>query len=247
MGWLNINPLARLFEFCMGMSAACFYERLKSNYRPGPVLGTAVEIVLLAAVAAGMFSNSICQAAFASLLGKPGASWAGNGVYNSLSFALLILFFSVHLGGISKCLSAPVLVLLGEISFSIYLLHQIIVRIYMERIASIDTFPAYFSFAYFWAVLLAVSYLLWLIAEKPSRKAILRIVGKCQNGDKRRWELFDGGTSEDSLYFRDLGGPGHASCSVREKHAGDSNRGKSRGRSHCLQCPGSIQKRGVRG
>ena len=193
MGWLNINPLARLFEFCMGMSAALFYGRVKNKYRPDPVLGTAVEIVLLAVVAAGMFSNSIWQAAFASLLGKPGASWADNGVLNSLWFALLILFFSVHRGWISKCLSAPVFVLLGEISFSIYLLHQILVRIYMARIASIDTFPAYFSFAYFWAVLLAGSYLCWLVAEKPLRKAILRIVGKCQNGGRRRWELFDGG------------------------------------------------------
>ncbi len=193
IGWLNINPLARVFEFCLGMSAALFYQRVKDNYRPGPVLGTGVEIVLLTVVVAGMFSNRLWQAAFASFLGKPGSSWVDNGVLNSPWFALLILFFSVHRGWISKRLSAPFFVLLGEISFSIYLLHQIMVRIYLAKIEPVDTFPPFFSFAYFWAVLLAGSYLCWLVVEKPSRTAILGIVGKWQEGGRPWRELLDGG------------------------------------------------------
>ena len=193
MGWLNINPLARFFEFCMGMSAALFYERMKRNYRPVPVLGTAVEIVLLAVVVAGMFSNSLWQAAFESFLGKPGASWVDNGVMNSPWFAILILIFSLHRGGVSKCLCAPFFALLGEISFSIYLLHQIMVRIYLARIETIDTFPSLFTFAYFWAVLLAGSYLCWLVVEKPSRKAILGIIGKWHGDCSKSRGLFEGG------------------------------------------------------
>ncbi len=193
IGVINVNPLSRLFEFSMGMTAAVFYERVKDCYRPGMFKGTAVEFVLLAAVFAGMSLNGFYKSVFESVLGPAGASWVDNGVLNSLWFAMLILCFSVHRGAISKCLSARFFVLLGEISFSIYLLHQIMVRIYIARVEPLDSFSPVFSFVYFWAILLVGSYVFWHTVEIPARRAILMIAGKRRPDDGGEWKPFDGG------------------------------------------------------
>ncbi len=177
LGLINVNPIVRVFEFCVGMSAALYFDRLKERYNPGPAVGTAVEIVLVCAVVLVMTLNQWFMSKIEPFLGQAGMAWVDNGVLNSFFFAMMILFFAVPRGLISRSVSGRVFVLLGEISFSIYLLHKILIRVYRAYIAPADHFSGPFSYIYFWIILLTGSYLLWSIVEKPCRTVIVRFAG----------------------------------------------------------------------
>ena len=175
VGVININPLVRVFEFCVGMSACLFLGRFQARYRAGVVKGTLIEVGLVLAVVLFMSTNGWWMRTIHSFLGAAGMYWVGNGVLNSPFFAILILCFAVPRGLIAKALCKRPFVLLGEISFSIYLLHHILIKLYEGLIEPIDSLPAPFSYLYFWAVLLAASYLLWTGIERPSRRAIIKL------------------------------------------------------------------------
>ena len=66
------------------------------------------------------------------------------------------------------------MVLLGEISFSLYLLHQILLRYYQANINALPHLPNAISLAIFWAIALLSSYSMWVLIEMPSRRLILR-------------------------------------------------------------------------
>ncbi len=175
LGMININPVVRVFEFSVGMSVALFYDQLKGRYNPGWVKGTVIEMVLVSWVIFFMTLNYWFLSKIEIILGQAGVFWVETGVLNSLFFGIMILFFAVPRGLVSRCISGKFFVLLGEISFSIYLLHQILIRFYRNNIVPIDYFPSVFSYIYFWAILLLGSYLLWATVEKPCRKTIMNL------------------------------------------------------------------------
>ena len=80
---------------------------------------------------------------------------------------------SIGRGRISAWLSHPAFVLLGEISFSLYLLHQILLRYLDANIIAFPHLPNMLSLTVFLAVLLLASYLMWAFVEMPSRQMIL--------------------------------------------------------------------------
>jgi hypothetical protein len=65
------------------------------------------------------------------------------------------------------------LVLLGEISFSVYLLHQILLFCYSTNITSFAHLPNILSLSIFWSILLLASYLMWALIEMPCRRLML--------------------------------------------------------------------------
>lgn len=174
-GVVCINPLARIFEFTSGMVMALFFSRLGQSYRPGKAVATGVEIAALIAVLAGMSLNFSIQSVVASYLGWAGRIWVDVGNVNAITVAPFILIMALARGGVSRGLSRKGFVLLGEISFSVYLVHQILLRIYSNYFKSLDVLPLWISYGYFWIALLVGSYLLWEIVEKPCRKAIINL------------------------------------------------------------------------
>jgi peptidoglycan/LPS O-acetylase OafA/YrhL len=171
-GLLYIGPLARLAEFFLGMTTALFWKRRMPFFRQSPATMTALEIGCLAACT-GMImllSNR------SSVAGVTGDAWAGylHNCGGALAFALLILVFATQKGYLSRFCGTRLLVLLGEVSFSIYLLHQILLRW-----AGTHWSPAVVSggvaYATFWVVLLVGSWAVWRFAEIPARRLILRL------------------------------------------------------------------------
>jgi hypothetical protein len=73
---------------------------------------------------------------------------------------------------------------LGEISFSIYLLHQILLRYFRKNIEPDLSLSNPVAYLYFWILLLAGSYFLWTFVEKPSRKFIVEAGRKMFSGEK---------------------------------------------------------------
>ena len=116
---------------------------------------------------------------------SPLAAWAGttwvgaatgtwlNSSGSMLAFGLLIYVMAMGRGRISAWLSHPVPVLLGEISFSLYLLHQILLRYYQINLSVFPVLPNMLSLAIFWTVVLLASYLMWSLIEMPCRRWML--------------------------------------------------------------------------
>jgi peptidoglycan/LPS O-acetylase OafA/YrhL len=71
-------------------------------------------------------------------------------------------------------LSLRIFVLLGEISYSIYLVHQILLRWYRWERDAFLGIAEWLQLGAFVAVLLVLSYLIWSMIERPARA---RIVG----------------------------------------------------------------------
>lgn len=161
------HPAVRVVEFAVGVAAGRLFNsgrRIKGN-------STLLEVAAIAGVALYAATSIAVQAAI------DGAGHEKIGLWYSQSgglfvFAFAIFVFAQNGGLISQALSVRALVLLGEISFSTYMLHQLLIRAalkydwvsYLERPATIIVV----------LVLIYVgSWLLWRFIEVPFRRAII--------------------------------------------------------------------------
>ena len=173
LGIVVHNPISRSFEFTSGMVMAIFYNRIKHTYSPGLAVATAIETTALIGVLTGMsLSLPLGQFIF-STFGNPGRFWVVVGNANVIFVAPFIMIMALAKGQLSRILSKSVFVFLGEISFSVYLLHQIMIRVYSSSFEKFIVTPIWFTYSYFIILLLLGSYILWEIIEKPCQKAIL--------------------------------------------------------------------------
>ncbi len=173
IGCIGHNPLSRSFEFTSGMVMAIFYNHIKHTYSPGLVTATAIEITALFGVLAGMAISLRLGYFVFPIFGVPGNLWFGVGNSNVIFVAPFILIMALAKGRVSYILSKPVFVFLGEISFSVYLLHQIMIRAYTSNFEKFIVTPTWFTYGYFIALILLGSYILWEVIEKPCQKLIL--------------------------------------------------------------------------
>jgi peptidoglycan/LPS O-acetylase OafA/YrhL len=120
-----INPFFRIVDFLLGIT---LHQLYKANYfsilHRSKLLASLAEVVAIASfVAVFHFHNSIPVIYRFSC-------------YYWLPMALVILVFSYQNGVLSKAISNRVCILLGEISFSFYLLHQVVIK-YVENVNGI--------------------------------------------------------------------------------------------------------------
>lgn len=111
-----INPLIRLADFILGILLFRLYSKLRNlnwDQKPSGNLSETFAIALF--VLFFTFHEHIPQAFRFSC-------------YYWIPMSVIILAFSFQSGFLSQILSKKVLVVLGEISFSFYLLHQLILR-----------------------------------------------------------------------------------------------------------------------
>lgn len=174
LGLVYISPLARLFEFTLGMSLGLLYLRRRrtapGNTRRGTLLETGV---CLFAVAAILGTYPILKTLY-PLLGYGAAKWVESSGWPCIFYAPLILVMAFERGRISHWLGNGILVKLGELSFSIYLLHQIGIRFYVSRFGTTaDRFDAA-AYGIFWVLLLLAAFLAQVAVERPCRTVIVR-------------------------------------------------------------------------
>jgi peptidoglycan/LPS O-acetylase OafA/YrhL len=156
-------PLARLLEFVLGMCAALLWRRLPTIH-VGPVYGTALELAALGFV--------VLASHLAVRVPNPGSApsaWLAICALPSVPAALLIVAMAMNRGMISRALSFPAAVFLGEISYSVYLLHGLIAYVLFFRLPQMS--PAQMSATYI-ATLLAVAAVTWYFVERPARIAL---------------------------------------------------------------------------
>jgi peptidoglycan/LPS O-acetylase OafA/YrhL len=167
--FLYTQPLARLFEFTLGMTASLCWRWLTARVRIGPVLGTMAELAAFALVALNMYhyrTIAMCVPCVGQLTWFLQAD-------SCFSFAILITVLAAEWGWLSRALTLRSFTVLGDISYAIYLVHyplSVGADRYTEQIASL---PMWLTYGAFWAVLLLTCLLLWFMYERPARAFLL--------------------------------------------------------------------------
>ncbi len=168
---LCIHPALRIFEFIFGIFVASCWRNKIGCVQWSRARASLYELCAFLLVGVSMHFIS----PLAEWVGKPGSP-ASTWLYISgsmFAFGLLIYVIAIGRGCITTWLSHPIMVLLGEISFSLYLLHQILLRYYLANFNTFPHLPNAISFAIFWAIVLLSSYLMWALIEMPSRRLIV--------------------------------------------------------------------------
>lgn len=114
------NPVARLLEFVCGMSLYALFRAWAPRMGLASVLqfGSLLLLVVLVPVTSGLPPHLMNVALL-------------------LPFSAIILTFAWD-GALSRLLSWPVLVLLGEASFALYLIHHMYFRLFDDRFQQMD-------------------------------------------------------------------------------------------------------------
>lgn len=173
VGFIYVNPMGRLYEFVVGMVTALTYRKVSHHYQPAVIMGTVVEIFSLISVLGILFYNHHVERYITLKLGYIFAHWSGQGGTACFLFGLFILVFALQKGILSRVLATKAFRFLGEISFSIYMIHRLILGYYRMHLASITEIPNGLAYGIFWLFLIIGSYLLWKVVEKPCRNYIV--------------------------------------------------------------------------
>jgi peptidoglycan/LPS O-acetylase OafA/YrhL len=175
-GLLYINPLARLLEFVSGMVAyLCFawlQPRILALGMLKPVstriAATACELGALVLAAYFVMYSPITAFVVGHFQVPVMREWLVH-VSSFPVFFLLVVVFAVGAGAASRILSTRVAVLLGEISYSVYLTHQVVYGAYVRNWPQTDNEADYMGFALCFLIILVLSLLMWISIELPCR------------------------------------------------------------------------------
>lgn len=165
-----MSPLVRIAEFSAGVWFAKLYEagvlsRVTQRY------GSALEMLALGGVVAfGIYNHDASD--FVRAHGHPVlAVWVdtSSGMF---FMAFLLLVVAYQKGIVSRILNFPSLVFLGESSFSLYMVHGIVISVFtifhlMEGVHWSIRFLTISAICY------VCSWLLFLLVERPCRNLIL--------------------------------------------------------------------------
>ena len=163
---VEVHPLSRLFEFVCGIWTAKFF--LTRNDRKGfDLTFTILELmsILFVLIFGLMIAKISATSAYSAIDSNLYSFLKRSGLF--LFFAFLIWVFSYSRGHISKILSWRPFVFLGEISFAIYLVHQIVIFALINRPEMTLGAPPLVVLAGVLGVTFSVSTLLYLGIEKP--------------------------------------------------------------------------------
>lgn len=162
------NPLARGFEFTLGMATYVLWERHLKDRALTTLAWTLAELAALGLALGWTFSGSELLAWRLPPLGHLWLNASGS----CFGFGLLIVVFAGARGYLGKALSMSAFVWLGEVSFSLYIVHQIVLRA-VRYYWGADT-PVLVAFAACLIVAAANHHAI----EAPARRLILSLTAR---------------------------------------------------------------------
>lgn len=166
--WLGkYNPLVNLPVFATGVVAAQWFKtagRATGN-------GTRIQLASLGLL---LVANMMFKVEWLGALPAPLAAFISTSAATP-AYAAMILALARYDGGPSRWLSQPSFIFLGEISYSLYLFHQLIIRWHSDNLAAFAGTPVWLQYAGIWVASLGVSSLCYLLIERPGRRGIVAL------------------------------------------------------------------------
>jgi peptidoglycan/LPS O-acetylase OafA/YrhL len=172
-----ILPLARLPDFVLGIGACSIWLHVRHSLSTLPAFVSSVlEVSCLGLTFAAMHwvGPLVWSMMTANIISQAGGKWLSEGAVVPV-MALMICVLATGRGMVSRLLSHRSLVLLGEISFSIYMTHQILMRALVPNRNLLIFGGMAAQYAAYWILVLFVSFLLWQFVEKPCRRGIVEV------------------------------------------------------------------------
>ncbi|HEY9759884.1 MAG TPA: acyltransferase [Oculatellaceae cyanobacterium] len=173
-GLLYINPLSRIFEFYLGMLTCLLVSRIKLR-EPDRVVTTFVEVAAIAVIVGVIMNIEPLMFRCGLTNAFPTLSLYLKYCGNTFGYVLLIAAVSLERGFIARILRAAPLVFLGEVSYSVYLIHFPLFAWFNNNHALFATTARILRYGIYWASLLALSTLSFMFLEKPARKFLRRV------------------------------------------------------------------------
>ena len=184
-GLLYISPLARLVEFVFGMCVMLLWRHSSVGWRRATATVCEASAVLLCVASLSVMS-AVSAWIGTTWLGAPAALWSMH-AGSLAAFGVLIYVMAHGRGALSAALRWRGAVLLGEISFALYLLHQTLLSYYRLHPERFRALPDGLAFGLYLLILLLCSYLMWILVEMPARKALLGHYGRPDLSFGRLW------------------------------------------------------------
>jgi len=185
-GLLHFSPLARLPEFVFGVVVGDLWT--KRRFEWGFSISSAAEFLAGAALllAVGYAYNFAHDPRVIQFFGPAGAFWIEQNGFTPV-FVAFIFVMASSTGLLARILGCKPIVILGEVSFSVYLLHSILLRYYESFPGLIVKHPSAWL-ALYWIGVLAMSYLAFEFVETPARAWITKKHARPSISDIRiRW------------------------------------------------------------
>lgn len=176
---LYVNPLSRLIEFTFGIFAWTFYSKINPvrwpTWKSNALEFSSLALLALSLILAKELWLSLKYTNFSAF-----GYWyaiAGSFVF----FGLVVFVFALQKGVISSFLSKRFFVYLGEISFSIYMVHQVILN-YLNafHLSLIKTSPN-LAYMIYWVGTITISIILYHCVEVPARNLIRKSLTKSKS------------------------------------------------------------------
>lgn len=170
-GIAYINPIARIQEFYVGILFFMFFKRVRTRAIFTKTSCTVLEIVAIICVF--LWVPEIQNIFYSpKLFGGPAQSEYSSHISVSLVFGYIVFCFALNRGAFSRLLSLRPFVLLGDLSFSIYLLHQIFFGFYGQHRQFFGDISSVVIFCFLVSFTFAVSYCVWRWIETPANSLI---------------------------------------------------------------------------
>lgn len=199
MGLLYINPWVRVFEFYIGVLACKFYMKTCNTSAVAKMPNSFFSFAELATIVFALFTMWLSPR-FVGLLGFGNQAGIVLSYYLSksgsvFSFAFLILVFAYGKGYLHKFLSNKIFILLGEISFALYLVHMSVLVWFQKNLAAFAGYSTMKQAVIFWGISLITAWFLHRLIELPFRKLII---------DWYKTRTFSFSVFSNSLFFNAL-------------------------------------------
>lgn len=173
--WLYVMPLTRLGDFAVGIAAARLYKHWDGT--PPRSLSVLMILSVVLAVALMMVKQHLYSA------------YSFDASYSPLFFVLILGLACSPNGLLSHLLSAKPLVLLGEASYALYLIHQTMIRRLGSGLwAKEISLRSVGIECYIFLLIICLSFGLYSLVEVPARNFVKRkfMVGAQETGTTAR-------------------------------------------------------------
>lgn len=174
-GFAYISPLARIFEFTLGIAVCHVYRACGERVRAAwGRWGSWMEASAVALIVAGLWASRRLahHPAVLDVLGRTGSLVLEASGFGTFIYAFAIFVFALQAGRWSRILGAKAFVFLGEISFALYLVHTLFL-LYLQQAPGIFTGMSTDTiYAWYWVCGLAGAALLHLWVEVPAQRLI---------------------------------------------------------------------------